>query len=69
MPNIRWTTDPEYEFLHGHLPAWLEHRAKGTLASWIKTIFHDWVAKFDLPEITDVDLEEADGHLWSASFG
>lgn len=61
MPNIRWTTDEEYDFLRQRMPAWLEHRAKGNLGECIQTTFHEWVAEFGLPDLTEKELREADG--------
>lgn len=66
MPNTRWTTDEEYDFLHKRMPSWLEHRSIGDLAHWSRQVFHEWVEQFGLAAITEEDLKEADGDRGAA---
>lgn len=66
MPPPRWTTDPQFEWLKARLPKWLEHRSKGTLAPWVKQVFHEWVEEYGLPDITQEELIAANNNINAA---
>lgn len=69
MSPPRWTTDPQFEWLKSRIPAWLENRSKGTLAPWVKQVFHEWVEEYGLPDITAAELKAARNNLDAAKKG